>query len=350
MSMQEHERMAEFELVIGIRKSISGVGASATPETAADYERVYERLVSLEQLPEDAKSRADFYRRRAAIVFVEANHAREALRARDKAPDGSAERSAAVAELKRIREIFERYPPDPERTRHASSALGVRWSDVADKRKPAPSRSKRVGLGALVRRDGWQDFLMQHVSGRHRDALAVAMMTGARPAEIAQGVAIKRVGDMLHCTIKGAKLGEHRGQPTRTLALAIESAAARHLAALAEAGEIVVSTHPKRFSDAVTQAGRRAFPRMRSNISPYSLRHAVTSALKAAAISSEDVAQVLGHRATRSQQTYGRACHGRQSTAIRAVAASAPVRRTARNPAACMVAGMGGSSATPRPR
>lgn len=344
------DRMREFELVVDVRKVVAGVGKGTTAATAAEYERIYERLVSRGELPEDARSRPDYYRRRAAIVFVEANHAREALRARDKSPDGSVERSAAVAELCRIKEVFERYPPDPTRTRHASNAPGVRWRDVASEKAPAPSRSKRTSLGALVRRNGWQNALMQHVSERHRNALAVAILTGARPAEIAQGVTIKRVGDSLHCTIRGAKLGEFRGQPTRTLALAIDSTAARHLAALAEGGEIIVSTHPKRFSDAVTQAGRRAYPRMRSNISPYSLRHAVASALKAAAINAEDVAQVLGHRATRSQQTYGRACHGRQRTAIRAVLASAPVRRTARNPSAHVAAGLSGSSATPRPR
>jgi hypothetical protein len=125
MSMQA--RMEEFELVTAVRKAIAGVGKNATAATADEYKAVYERLVRRDELPEDARSRADYYRRRAAIAFVEAIHAREALRARDKAPDGSAERSAAVAELKRIQEIFRRYPPDPERTRHASNSPGVRW-------------------------------------------------------------------------------------------------------------------------------------------------------------------------------------------------------------------------------
>ena len=215
------ERMKEFELVIGIRKAIAGVGASVKPETAAEYERIYNRLVTRDELPEGARSRADYYRRRAAVVFMEAAHAREALRTRDKSAEGSAERIAAVAELQRIREIFERYPPDPTRTRHATKAPGVRWCDVAAEKPPAPSRSKRASLGALVRREGWQDALMRHVSERHRAALALAILSGARPAEIAQGVKIRRVGDQLRCTINGAKINEHRGQPTRTLALAI---------------------------------------------------------------------------------------------------------------------------------
>ncbi len=349
MNMQA--RMEEFELVTAVRKAIAGVGKNATAATADEYKAVYERLVRLDELPENAKSRADYYRRRAAIVYLEANHAREALRARDKSPDGSEERTAAVAELKRIQEIFQRYPPDPARTRHASNAPGIRWSDVASEKAPTTSKSKRNSLGALMRRSGWQDALMQHVSERHRAALAVAILTGARPAEIAQGVKIRCVGDQLRCEIKGAKIGEHRGQPIRTLALAVEGEAGRHLAALAEAGEIVVTTHPKRLSDAVTQAGRRAFPRLRSNISPYSLRHAVASVLKAT-VDTDDVAQVLGHRASRSQQVYGLACHGRQRTSILGVCASLPVRDTARNPAAKIghggFGGMGGSSA-PRP-
>lgn len=340
------ERMAEFELVTDVRKAIAGVGKSATAATAAEYRTVYERLVMRDELPENAKSRADYYRRRAAVVLVEAEHAREALRTRDRATDGSAEHAATVVELKRIREIFQRYPPDPMRMRHSSVAPGVRWSDVSNEMASSKSKSKRVGLGALVRREGWQDMLMQHISIRHRDALAVAILTGARPSEIAQGVRLQLVGDDLHCTIRGAKIGEYRGQPERTIALAIDSVAARHLAALAESGKIVVTTHPKRFSDAVTQAGKRAFPRMRIRVSPYSLRHAIASTLKSTG--AESVSEILGHRASRSKQVYGLACHGSQRTSILGVRASMPVRGTARNPSAHLSVGMSGSSA-PRP-
>lgn len=328
------DRAAEFLKVAGLRRKLAGVCTDISSKTASDYEKLYQRMSATNQLPEHAQSKSAYYLRRAALVYVSTLQAKAALKARDKAVHGSNEWIAAIAEIERISSIFERYPPDPERKRHASNDPGLRWQDVSRGKPRAESKSKRNGLDALIRRPGWQEALLEHISPIHRNALAVALVTGARPAEIESGVDVQITEQGLLITIKGAKLNEHRGQPTRTLLVSLETPAAKYLATVAADAAVTISTHPKRFSDAVTQAGRRAFPRMRGNISPYSLRHAVASELKASGIDSDGIAQVLGHRATRSQQAYGRACHGKQRTSILGVRASLPIRQTGSDPAA----------------
>lgn len=329
------KQQREFDLVKFVRSSIAGIGANATPETAQLYTKIAARLSARGEGPDAAKSRQDFYSRRAAIVFVEAQRAREALRMRDCSPQGSAERGRAIAELERIAEFLRRYPPDPERQRHSISPTVagkgvVTWRSIAAQKPPAPRNSKRTGLGALVNREGWQDLLLASISPQYRSALALSMLTGCRPAEVARGIRLRAVGQDVHVVIPGAKVGRDRGQPSRTLVLATDNAAGKVLAELAASGEaIVIVPSAKAFGAAVAEAGRRAWPRARVRVSPYSLRHHVASQLRAANVAEEAIAACLGHRATRSQGAYGRACHGRAGgLAILDVQAAMPVRRT----------------------
>jgi integrase len=326
----------EYDLVKRIRHTIAGVSEGIAASTAADYDRVYGHMMRTHSTPDDATSRSAYYRRRAALLFVCSQQAREALRARDRAAFGSPERLDALSELKRLASIFSRYPPDPEKT-HSTEVTNHRtWSDIRSQLEAVghhpTSHSKRRGLGALVRRKGWQTELFAQVTDKYRAAVAVLLLTGVRPAELAQGVVVRVVADDLEISVPGAKLSTMRGQPLRTLLVKCDSPYAKHLALLAGNSEITISADAKRLCDTVRKAGRCAFPRMHGTVSPYSLRHAVASALKAAGIDPDGIAQVLGHQATRSQQSYGMSCHGRQETAILGVRASVPVRDTGRNP------------------
>lgn len=329
------DRSDEYALVKRMRDAIAGVAKNITPSTERDYTALYARMLRDGMGPDDANSKSAYYRRRAAVVFVCAKQTRTALQMRDKARPGSSEWHTAMEELSRLAAVFDRYPPDPQK-RHVADGVEHGWCDVRQQKETAgwraTSHSKRIGLGALVRRPGWQDAMFANVSPQYRAALAILILTGARPAEIAQGVTVRIEGEHLAIHIQGAKIGEHRGQPERTLLVDRTNTAAQHLAALAVGGSYTVSAHPKRLCDAVRDAGRRAFPRMRISVSPYSLRHAVASALKGAGIDADGIAQVLGHRATRSQQAYGLACHGSTGTLILGVRASLLVRDTKRNP------------------
>lgn len=309
----------------------AGKAAGAVREsTATEYRKLAARLAASGEGPEDAHSRPDFYRRRAALVFCAIEDGKAALTARDKATRSSDADALAAADetIARCAAVLRRYPPDGTQTQGA-----VTWSAVAASRDDRPTtHSKRRGLGSLVRIDGWQGTLLQHVAEAHRPAVAVALLSGARPSEIAAGVRVEQTPDGLTLTIAGAKCSTNRGQPSRTLLVAPDSDAARLLAGLAAGGAVMVTDTPKRLSDAIAAAGRKAFPRLKERVSGYTLRHAAASSLKYSGAQPEDIAAALGHAATRSQSVYGRACHGGTRTPILGVSASAPVRHTAHPP------------------
>ena len=330
------DRTEEFILVRRVREAIRGVGEQVQETTATEYRQIFERMAGSGTLPEHASSRSDYYRRRAALVYFTAVQARGVMRVRDKAAYGSTAWQAAVNELTRIDKVLGRYPPDPDRQHAENGGHCITWRDVAVCRQgePCKRRSKRIGIGALLRREGWRDKLFEHIDPRYKDALAVAILTGARPCEIERGITIRRHQAGLEITIGGAKVGRDRGQPVRTLLVSSDCAAISHLEAMLDGDNCKVSTNAKRFSDAVAQASERAWPRMRLRVTPYTLRHAVASSLKAAHVDPVGIAEALGHRATRSAQVYGQSCHGQRSlVSIVGVCASAPVRNTRRSPA-----------------
>lgn len=329
------DRTQEFMLVRRVREAIRGVGEQVQETTANEYRQIFERMAASGTLPEHANSRSDYYRRRAALMYVTTEQARGAMRDRDRSDYGSTAWQAAVNELTRIDKIFERYPPDPDRQHAENVGHCITWRDVAACRESEPGKrhSKRIGIGALLRRDGWRDKLFERIDPRYKDALAVALLTGARPCEIERGITVRRHEAGLEITIGGAKIGRDRGQPVRTLLVSSDCAAMSHLEAMLDGDCGKVSTSAKRFSDAVAQAALRAWPRMRLRVTPYTLRHAVASSLKAAHVDPVGIAEALGHRATRSAQVYGQTCHGQRSlVSIVGVCASAPVRDTRRSP------------------
>lgn len=211
----------------------------------------------------------------------------------------------------------------------ASGSSSFTWTDVKKRCAPdavssvSAKSSKRVGLSALVKRAGWRDSLFAAISPNYADAAAIVLVAGVRPKEIQNGIQISVIDGNLCVTVKGAKVGKSRGQPERAILLAVDCAAAKHLAELAANGPITVTTKPKSLCEAFRRAGRRAFPRMRLSVSPYSARHALASDLKAAGVDPEGIAQVLGHCATRSQQAYGRgSIRGRSGFSVLGVRAS----------------------------
>lgn len=342
------DRRQEFLLVAELRKSVSNVAKDIQPSTIVEYEKIYARMLRDNQTPDDATSRSGYFLRRAALIYVCAMQARQALRDRDKSEFGSEQWQSALREIERISSIFRAYPPDPERKNHLFGSTGRCWNDVKQEKElagwEAESNSKRAGLSALLKRADWSNCLLDAIAPKYRAAYAIAFLTGARPAEIENGVSVRQCECGLEITIKGAKISEHRGQLERVILISIESKSAQFLADLIEGNNATIQCNAKRFCDAVRNAGKKAFPRMRATISPYSLRHAVASSLKASGIDAEGIAQVLGHRASRSQQSYGMCSQRRNNaTAILGVRASMPVRDTSRSPT-------GISGSTPKPR
>ena len=135
--MTSTDRSEEFLLVAELRKLISNVAQDIKPSTAVEYEKIYARMLRDNQRPDDASSRSGFFMRRAALIFVCANQARQALHDRDRSDFGSEQWLSALSEIKRISSIFRVYPPYPERKNHLSGSTGRCWNDVKQEKESA---------------------------------------------------------------------------------------------------------------------------------------------------------------------------------------------------------------------
>lgn len=324
----------EYLLVKKIREQISSVNLKVSEKTAQEYRKLFAKMNEKGVHFSQATSKNSFYKARAATLFSLAEGAKTLMNQRDKCEKGTPEHAEIVQKLTEISAFFDDFPAnsDPENSENQSK---ITWKDVKSDEKMT-SFSKKNGLGKLVKIEQWQEKLFEKMSEKHKNALAISLLSGCRPAEIEAGIHVKRDGNNLILTIKGAKLSEIRGQETRQLSISGEHFAAKHLLSqLENAPEITVSSNAKAFSDATRQAGKRAFPRLKIGVSPYSIRHAVASQLKASGIAQDAVAMTLGHAATASQSAYGRAHHGTSgaaSLAIVGVSASRAVRDTAKPP------------------
>lgn len=325
----------EYLLVKKIREQISAVNLKVSEKTAAEYRQTFQKLQDKGAHFSQATSKNSFYKARAASIFCLAEGAKTLLNQRDKAQKGTPEHAAIVQKLTEISSFFDDFPANstPENGENQSK---ITWKDVKSDEK-MESHSKKNGLGKLVKIENWEQKMFEKCSSKHQNALAVSLLSGCRPAEIEAGVTVKRDenGNLL-LTISGAKLSEIRGQETRVLSISSEHFAAKHLLAQLENGnEIVISGNAKAFSEATRQAGKRAFPKLKVGVSPYSIRHAIASQLKASGVDADAVAMTLGHAATASQSTYGRAHHGGAGgspLAIVGVSASRAVRNTVKPP------------------
>lgn len=327
------DRTGEYAMVRELRDWVKRCDGTRSAKTLADYERKYARMCRTGFLPEQAKTRQTYYAYRAALVWATIEQIKDALRQRDKAVFGSAEWTVALANLEHNKKVLQRYPPDPERSHHENGSPSFIWSNLAQSQQEKPhTRSKRQTLYYLSHYPNWREKLFRHIAEKHKAAAAVSALTGARPCEVARGVEVVREGNALLLRIHGAKLTHHSGQPERLLRVALDTAEARYLHALAEVGPVVVSTGAQSLCAAVERAGRRAFPHARQCLSPYVYRHAIASSLKAEGHAPERIAECLGHRATESQSAYGRAVHGGRASGVLAVRASLPVRATHRPP------------------
>lgn len=325
----------EYVLIKKIREQISAVNLKVSERTATEYRKTFQKLQKKGVHFSEASSKNTFYKNRAATLFSLAEGAKFLMNQRDKCEKGTPEHAEIVQKLGEISAFFDDFPAnsDPENSENHSK---ITWKDVKSDEKMT-SFSKKTGLGKLVKIEQWQEKLFEKMSEKHKNALAVSLLSGCRPAEIEAGIVVKRdeSGNLI-LTIKGAKLSEIRGQETRQLSISPDHFAAKHLLSqLENASELTVSSNAKCFSDATRQAGKRAFPRLKIGVSPYSIRHAVASELKASGVAADAVAMTLGHAATASQSAYGRAHHGTSGAAALAivgVSASRAVRDTVKPP------------------
>lgn len=198
----------------------------------------------------------------------------------------------------------------------------------------AKRQSKRRLGGVPI---DWREQLSRRLP-RWRIPFLVAAVTGCRPAELVKGVVMEVHGDDLKARITGAKVGLVSGQEWRQLSwnlIASTSPLIRQLAAHVRqnGGKCLVdlgteNINPARaFSDGIRAAAKRAWPKRKSTITAYSLRHAAASDMKSSALSSDEISASLGHVAIATKSSYGQAARGlRSSVAPQKVTAARIVR------------------------
>ena len=144
----------------------------------------------------------------------------------------------------------------------------------------------------------------------------VCAVTGCRPSEITKGIELWVKKGILLAKIEGKKTGAYSGQPWRAMSWNLKDAppVVCDLAkmVLDAGGHLTVdySYRPnpnpaKAFSGAMRQAATRAFPGHAVTLTPYSMRHALASDMKASDLTPQEISKALGHQVVATQSTYG---------------------------------------------
>ena len=171
----------------------------------------------------------------------------------------------------------------------------------------AKVKSKRLELNKLP--SDWQKKMvdkLRKTGSSYLKAVALLQATGCRPIELENGVRIEKnyYGDFV-ITVASAK-GQDGFERKITSSLPI----------LAElfSEEETVKAKPKRLAEVLYTISRT----LGMSISAYTYRHSFASDLKASGLEKSEIAMCMGHRALKSQRSYGFKRAGEQ-TFVKAV-------------------------------
>lgn len=293
-------------------------GKKVSDNTRADYQRVGKRLLDLERedyggLMTDV-SAASYHKIRAALMHVSAARYLEHRKACDDAQRigdlGAAQKHATFA----------------------SRAVNA-YIQIAHSERPAPTKARASKRGSLPRADDWQARIYDAATPSQRASVALMWATGCRPAEIEMGVLIDRVkykGDKigLRVTIRGAKVSEHSGQPTRFILIDAEAPSGR---ALIQQMDGKVRLEVQRKATRINKDFEKIRLKTGLKVAPYSLRHQFSANLKAewGPDAADRIALAMGHAVTRSQSRYGSVRQAQSGgTGVLGVKATRPVKET----------------------
>jgi hypothetical protein len=176
---------------------------------------------------------------------------------------------------------------------------------------------KRRNANAMRRAPpDWQQSMIDAAKGPLRIALCVLSLTGCRLGEIEHGfgfrIGSKDTEPRLSLLIKGNKVDENRGQPSRTFVFKANDRRPE-IDLLAEALKAECQgvtegqyTARRRIGRKIAALTRKLWPRLSRWPSARSFRYAHRRALALQGFSSLEIAAQLGHRSTESQLAYGR--------------------------------------------
>lgn len=309
------------------------------PRLCASSRKVYlsamKRMMADEEIDplRTGDARDTYGVRRAALPACTWLMLKKNLEAFDEAA-GEGDRSKAGLALDTLEHIVERCGAAIDRDRpleRAASSFDCGPSRWTTSEGPHPRRgkgSKKHELKKLPH--DWTDRIWRaamDAQWKYLDALAVHILSPARPAEFVRGVRdgrdvegieIALEGDVLVIRVApvkshGGKYGT--GETELRLDVRRENLAVAHLVRLCEdhGGSTVVSledTNPMR--KALCKLGRKVFPDVDVTITGYLFRHQYIADLKATVGAGEAVAVAAGHCTDRTQSRYGSVQHGRR--------------------------------------
>lgn len=308
--------------------------------TIADYQRDVTRLMKRGHPWEEAAKTTKiktWLKRKSALLTISEMEVARLLKDQDrlqrvKKEPGTAQFQEWVAALEQLHTytailVARPSTPDPENP------------ETRIIKNPSKKASKRR-LGSLP--ENWREVLVSRMPKWRTQALVCAV-TGCRPGEITAGVRLSVKDGELLAEVAGKKCGLYSGQKLRSMTWPIKdtSPLVRDMAEMVikAGGQLTIdysghkNTDPaKALSAAMTQAGKRAFPGHKIRLTPYSLRHAAASDLKASNLLPEQVSKALGHQSIDTQSTYGSRQQGNGSLAPSQVKAAKDVRGTRSDP------------------
>ena len=320
-----------------------------SPATEKQYRDTFRRMLAehggVLQVLKPGIGKNTYYCRRPALHFGIVETLRDKLDLLERLFDDIASCLRPVL-FEELEDFLDRVEPalmlDPPERHHGDrlqEGAQSRW--FAD--GPQKSHSKRAVLGQLP--ETWLVDLWNAVpsGSTHRDAIAVCILAGPRPAEFKKGKRNGRYapGVEVHVSddsrsiviwIHGVKCGEgDRGQALRAIKLVVadEHPAAAYLAQRCRenGGKLIVAIQSRdALRKAVERAGRKAFPWFRGAVTPYVCRHIFFADMKKTFGAGPETARGGGHRNEGSQSSYGLHQQGRRRPGIVAVVSSDPVR------------------------
>lgn len=293
------------------RERIYGVAAAArnmakpirerkiAERTAKQYAADFERVAKAGGALKASGSRASFWKMKAAAAHVLAERIYEKLAEADRIRKNSKE-FEALKNMKWAACLEDEVAP-------LLDQLAKVKAEAWDSRTVEPRERchrQRPKLGRLPKE--WKERMWSRMAtGKYADAVAVAAVAGVRPAELEKGVTVAWHGGKLVFLVYGAKVTEKNGQPQRSFTVGTTSPMADHLKRLASAGPVKIRVESARkLGDAFRKASAQEFERFSAPPSIYALRHEFCAEAKGS-LSAVEVAQVMGHASTASQQHYG---------------------------------------------
>lgn len=325
-------RRAEKALWV-INKREGQIFQAPAASTIADYRRDVDRLMRRGHPWKEAAKTTKvktWLKRKSALLAISEREVERLLKEQDRLQ--RVKKAPGTAEFQEWMAVLEQL--------HTYTAILVTRPPVQDPENPdikiieiSSKKASKRRIGNLP--DDWREMLVARMEKWRPQALVCAV-TGCRPSEITAGVQLSVKDGKLIAKVAGKKCGLYSGQELRSMTWPITDTLPMvgDLAKMVikTGGQLIVdysghkNTNPaKALSAAMTQAGKRAFPGHKVNLTPYSLRHAVASDLKVS-LSAEDVSKALGHQAIDTQSTYGTRQQGHVGRAPSQVKATKEVR------------------------